>query len=132
VSTRGRIVTFGRSVSTCLRKYADFSGRAGRSEYWWFFLFSAVIGVVGFGLVAVAIWGVEPALDIVVFVVAGMMLFALVLPGLAAAVRRLHDTDRSGACYLMVLIPGIGGIVLLLLLVQPGTTGPNRFGPPPE
>ena len=69
-------MTFSESVSTCFRKYATFEGRASRSEYWWFVLFSAVLGAI-------------PALD----AIAGIVLF---IPGMAVCCRRLHDRGKSG------------------------------------
>ncbi len=99
-------MSFAESIRTCLTKYVDFKGRASRSEYWWFvlFIFLAYVGVGVVGSVAKA-----PALILVVP-------FALLLPQLAAGVRRLHDTGKSGWWYLICLIPYVGGIVVLVLL----------------
>ena len=105
-------MTFGKSISTCFSKYADFSGRASRSEYWWWFLFvflaSAVAGAISQTLSAV-------------------FALAVLLPHLAVGARRLHDTDRSGWLLLLGLIPLIGWIVLLVFFIQEGKE-PNRFG----
>jgi len=105
-------MTFGKSISTCFSKYADFSGRASRSEFWWWALFvflgSAVTGVISQMLSAV-------------------FSLAILLPYLAVAARRLHDTDRSGWLLLLNLIPLIGWIVLLVFYIQEGKE-PNRFG----
>ncbi len=105
-------MTFGKSIATCFSKYADFTGRASRSEYWWWFLFvflgSAVAGVISEML-------------------SGVFSLAILLPYLAVAARRLHDTDRSGWFLLLNLIPLIGWIVLLVFFVQEGKE-PNRFG----
>lgn len=112
-------MTFSESVSTCLKKYFVFSGRASRSEYWWFQLI------------------VSPSYFISTFLeneisyfFLGITLFTLI-PAISVGVRRLHDTNRSGFFLLISFIPFIGGIVLLFLLIPEGTKGKNRFGPDP-
>lgn len=108
-------VTFAEAVQRCLRKYADFTGRAPRSEYWWFHL-----AVLGTNLVASALFeSLSP-----------LVALAALLPLLAAAVRRLHDTGRSGATLLLVLIPVVGLIVVIVFLASEGHREPNRYGPP--
>lgn len=114
-----------------IRKYATFSGRARRAEYWWFYLFFALL------------IGVLTAVDVMLFgydveggdptgnVLAGVAALALLLPFLAVAVRRLHDRDKSGWWLLWGLLPLIGGLILLYQYVQRGTAGDNRFGPDP-
>ncbi|WP_457320852.1 DUF805 domain-containing protein [Roseateles sp. P5_E11] len=96
-------MTFQESVQTCFSKYVDFSGRASRSEYWWFALF--VFGA-SFVLGMFSQW-----LNII-------FLLGTLLPQLAAATRRLHDTGRSGWWQLIGLIPLIGFIVLIVFLAQ--------------
>ena len=111
-----------------LRKYADFSGRARRKEYWMFFLINAL---VGFGLAFVGgLLGDEAGLG-------GMMLYLLYLlgtliPGLAVSVRRLHDTGRSGWWLLISIVPIVGPIVLLVFTVQDSEPGDNVFGANPK
>lgn len=104
-------MTFAKSIRTCFSKYADFSGRATRSEYWWFFLFtlllSAATGMLG-------------------DVVSRLSSLALVLPSLAVGARRLHDVDKSAWFLLLWFIPLIGWIILLVWAVQKGEE-PNRF-----
>ena len=106
-----------------LKKYADFSGRARRTEYWLFVLFSMVIAmllaVVDFVLGSPGIIG---------------MLFALaiLIPSIAVGVRRLHDTDRSGWWLLIAFIPIIGTIALLVFLLLDSNSGENRFGSSPK
>jgi uncharacterized membrane protein YhaH (DUF805 family) len=112
-------MTFGESVSTCLRKYVDFNGRASRSEYWWFFLF-CVLAYLGALILDTSTNGS------VLFVFA---LLGFFLPITAAAVRRLHDTGKSGAWWFITLVPYVGGIILLVLLAQPGQPFDNRYGP---
>lgn len=104
-------MTFVDSIKTCFSKYADFKGRASRSEYWWFILFVLVAGFV---------------LSMIFPILAGVFYLATLVPTLAAAVRRLHDTDRSGWFVLLGFIPLIG-LVLLYFLVLEGKE-PNRFG----
>lgn len=116
---------FKTAVATCLRqKYMDFTGRAPRSEYWYYilayFIGSVVLSIVG----ALAGESVRMAL-------LGIYSLALLLPTLAVAVRRLHDLDKSGWWILIGLVPLIGGLVLLFFYVQKGTNGPNRYGNDP-
>lgn len=109
-------MSFFDAVITGLRKYGDFKGRARRSEYWWFVLFTTIVGaaVSGFGE------GAETLVSAVFF-----------LPGLAVWVRRLHDVGRSGWNTLWVLLPIIGWIMLFVWSVRAGDPGENRFGPAP-
>lgn len=121
---------FVDAIKTCLSKYATFSGRASRSEYWWFYLFCALLVFVGV-MLDLSVGSYNPNdPDSVPWIT---LLFALpiILPSLAAAIRRLHDTDKSGWWYLISLVPVVGGIVLLIFLVLAGTDGDNRFGPNP-
>ena len=114
-------MTFGESISTCFSKYADFNGRASRSEYWWFALF---VGVIYLPLLLIAAATEMTAL----MVVAIIFVLACFLPQLAAAVRRLHDTGKSGAAYLISLVPFVGGIILIVWLATEGNPGANMYG----
>ncbi|MFT3850382.1 MAG: DUF805 domain-containing protein [Propionivibrio sp.] len=104
-------MTFAESISICFKKYATFEGRASRSEYWWFFLFtflaSAAAGIVSETLSA-------------------LFSLAVLLPSLAVGARRLHDTDRSGWFLLLWFIPVLGWIILVIWAIQDGKE-PNRF-----
>jgi len=109
-----------------LKKYVVFSGRAGRPEFWWFFLFNLIVSIV---LVTI-----DLQLGLLVAGGAGGMLstvysLATLLPSLGVSVRRLHDTDRSGWWLLIGLVPLIGLIVLLVFFIMAGTPGENRHGP---
>jgi len=96
-------MTFQESIRVCFNKYADFSGRASRSEYWWFVLFIVLVGL---------------AASIVSNAVSALFTLATLLPSLAAASRRLHDTGRSGWWQLVCLVPFVGLIVLIVFLAQ--------------
>jgi uncharacterized membrane protein YhaH (DUF805 family) len=107
-----------------LRKYAEFSGRARRKEYWMFFLFNLLIAVV-LGFVLGLLGGMLGFGTTVANVVSPIYSLAVLLPGIAVAVRRMHDTDRSGW---WILCP-IANIIFLCLDSQPGT---NQYGPNPK
>jgi uncharacterized membrane protein YhaH (DUF805 family) len=118
-------LSFGEAVGTCFRKFAEFKGRARRSEYWFWHLFLVIVGVA----TAVADLMLFPGLaagDVSPLNTIASLI--LLLPSLAVTVRRLHDTDRSGFHVFWWLLPVIGWILLLVFLLQRGTEGPNRFG----
>jgi len=112
---------FGDAVKTCFSKYAEFKGRASRPEYWWFFL-SYIIVYVALAIVAAAARGLSFLLWIAIV--------AYIIPLIAAAVRRLHDTGKSGWWYFIGLIPLVGFIILIVMLAAEGQPGPNEYGPP--
>ena len=122
-------MTFVESVKTCLSKYADFSGRATRSEYWWFYLAFILFYIAGLVLAGI-LSSISETLGLIGFGIVGIGALGFILPSLAAGVRRLHDVDKSGWFLLLGLIP-IVGLVLLYFFVIPGTPGDNRFGPAP-
>ncbi|QBH95095.1 DUF805 domain-containing protein [Limnobaculum zhutongyuii] len=106
-----------------LEKYADFSGRARRKEYWMFVLFSMIAMVVLMivGGVLDAIFGSNGIVSMILLVVYALAIF---MPSLAVAIRRLHDLDKSGWWYLIAFIP-FGSIVLLVFFCLEGTPGAN-------
>ncbi len=136
-------MTFTQSIAVCFQKYIVFSGRASRSEYWWFFLFTLIVRLI-------TTW--IPVLNVIVAL-------ALLLPSLAVTVRRLHDTNRTGWWVLLPIGLAVGGavagavltfaglgalgialvalgsivgfVVLLVFLVQPSDPGPNQYGANP-
>ena len=110
-------MTFGESIQVCLKKYADFEGRASRPEYWWFFLFAILAQI---------------AASIISHALAGLVVIALLLPSLAAGARRLHDIGRSAWWLLVGLIPVAGPLVLLYWFVQPGEPAANAYGDVPS
>jgi uncharacterized membrane protein YhaH (DUF805 family) len=112
-----------------LKQYADFSGRARRSEYWYFVLFNmifAIVAVVLDNILGTAIEGVGYG------PIYGLYVLAVLVPGLAVAVRRLHDVGKSGWMFLIVLIPLIGAIWLLVLGFTDSQPGTNKWGPNPK
>lgn len=98
-------MNFQESVQECFRRYADFAGRASRPEFWWFLLFLLIANT--------ALTAISPALAFV-FTTASLV------PTLAVATRRLHDTGRSGWWQLVAFAPLVGWAVLVFFLVQPG------------
>ena len=106
-----------------LKKYAVFSGRARRKEYWMFFLFNfiiaSVLGVIDGPVGSIGVIGMLYSL-------------AVFIPGIAVSVRRLHDTNRSGWWLFFSLIPLIGWIVFLLYMVEDGNLGQNQYGTNPK
>lgn len=126
-----------------LKRYAQFSGRARPKEFWMFFLF-ILICLIALSFIEAALglgtserWAVREGWNASAgFRNSGgpltvLFLLAIFIPYLAVAVRRLHDTDRSGWWLLIGLIPFIGSLILLIFFVMGGTRGPNRFGPDP-
>jgi len=100
----------------CIKKYAVFSGRARRQEFWIFFLACFVASCV-IGWIPVIGW---------------LFSLALFVPSLAVGARRLHDIDRTALLLLLALIPLAGIIILIVFWVQEGTVGENKYGPDPK
>ena len=107
--------SFGEAVAVCLNKYAVFAGRASRSEYWYFALFTFLASFAAVFLgIALPLGGLGDLFGAIVQL-------ALFVPGIAAGVRRMHDVDRSGW---FILVP----VYNIVLAASKGTDGPNRFG----
>lgn len=104
-------MTFGESISACFSKYAAFDGRATRSEYWWWFLFTFLVSL---------------ATGMVSEMLSGLFSLGVLLPSLAVGARRLHDTDRSAWFLLLWFVPLIGWIILIVWAIQEGKE-PNRY-----
>ena len=115
-------------MQICLQRYFGFSGRARRSEYWWFFLFNVLVSIVASILDSVL--GTMSD-DTNVGLIGSIASLALLLPSIAVGIRRLHDTSRSGWWILIGLIPIVGWIVLLVFYVQ-DSHGDNQYGPSPK
>lgn len=104
-----RGATFGQAVQRFFQKYAQFRGRASRSEFWWWYLASVIIEIVLRGLGSVS----------AIFGILGLLFgLAVIVPQIAIAARRLHDTNRSGWWQLLGLIPIVGWIILLVWFIQ--------------
>ena len=112
-----------------LNQYADFNGRARRKEYWMFFLFNMVFAVLAL-LIDIAAGTAN--LDSGSGVFQGIYSLAVLIPGLAVGVRRLHDVGKSGWMLLIALIPIIGAIWLLVLMVTDSKEGTNKWGENPK
>ena len=110
-----------------LRRYAQFSGRSRRMEYWMFTLFTLLVTVVATLADAAFGFGVEENGPVGV-----ITSLALLIPGIAVAVRRLHDIGRSGWWYLLIFAIVIGWIVLLVFFCTDGQPGSNEYGPDPK
>ena len=114
-------MTFTESIQTCFRKYAHFEGRATRSEYWWFYLFCILFQAL-FQILGSMVGGMEGG-DLL----SGLASLIIVVPSIAVATRRLHDTNKSGWRQLWVLTI-IGIIPLIIWLATEGDSKENRFG----
>ena len=113
-------MTFTQAIEAGFRNYVDFSGRAGRPEFWYWNLFLLLAQIVLVVLDFMTGIGVLTAI----------FALATLVPNIAVQVRRLHDIDRSGWFVLVALIPLVGIIILIVWWCREGTLGPNRFGPP--
>ncbi|MDP1741932.1 DUF805 domain-containing protein [Polaromonas sp.] len=99
-------MNFGQAISTCFSKYATFSGRASRPEFWWFFLFQILVSI---------------AASMLGDIVAGLVSLALLLPALAVGARRLHDIGKSG-WWQLIMLTVIGFLLLIYWWAQPGSS----------
>lgn len=116
---------FKEAVSTCFKKYSTFSGRASRSEYWYWFLFTFLIGfIVG------VLEGTNVITKEVSQIIQVIFNLVTILPSLSVASRRLHDTDRS-FWWVLIAFTIIGIIPLIYWYCTKGTEGDNRFGNDP-
>lgn len=117
-----------------LQNYATFTGRARRSEYWYFVLFNVIFAIVA--MVIDNVMGTTMQLGYGVALPYGYVYLlyslAVFIPGLAVMVRRLHDVGKSGWMFLVALIPLIGAIWLLVLLFTDSQVGDNKWGPNPK
>ena len=151
-------MSFGEAVKTCFSKYANFSGRARRSEFWWFYLLNVILSLCYTALfqwklsvraevesqIGQAFFDQEKmdalmakaqACDNVFFPVAivlGVLSLVLLLPTLAAWARRLHDVGKSGWLILCVIVCGVGGLIPLILSIPDGKPEENQYGPSPK
>jgi uncharacterized membrane protein YhaH (DUF805 family) len=125
-----------------LRRYADFSGRSRRKEYWMFILGVLIVYAICGALIAMGGFfstigdpTATPEISVIGwlgFGLLGIFALAIFIPSLAVIVRRLHDQDKSGWFILLQFIPYIGGIIMLIFMCIEGTKGENRYGPDPK
>jgi uncharacterized membrane protein YhaH (DUF805 family) len=111
-------LNFQESIIICLKKYFNFKDRASRSEYWYFQLL----------VTPIFIWAQFPSNDNQILIIQLILTFGLIIPAIAAGVRRFHDKDKSGWWILISFIPFVGSIIVLVLLIDKGTEGSNKFG----
>lgn len=137
-------MSFSDAVRSGLRNWSTFDGRATRSEFWWFYLFVAIVAVVAYipGLILLLIGGAASGdngsavgtlfiiLGVIWLILLALLVIALYIPFLAVGCRRLHDRGMSGWMQLLLLVP-CGNIVLLVFWVMEGTPGDNVYGPKP-
>ena len=154
-------MSFGEALKTCFKKYATFSGRARRSEFWWFSVLNWLLSIATYavvwwkmakideiqGQVAEVMFDEEKMAALtaqadsfdstfyLLMAVIGIIGLLLLLPSLAVAVRRLHDTGKSGWLLLAMIIPLVNiviGIMLLIYYLKDSDRNPNKFGPSPK
>ena len=122
---------FKTAVTSVLKtNYANFNGRARRSEYWYYTLFTIIVELV-LTVIQKLTSGV-PVVGMIVNILIVIIGLALFIPGLALCFRRLHDTGRSGIWILIGLIPLIGEIILIVFFVQDSQPGDNKYGANPK
>ncbi|MEQ1797895.1 MAG: DUF805 domain-containing protein [Lacibacter sp.] len=115
-----------------LKNYANFQGRARRSEYWYFVLFNIIVIIPFYVIGLIGAANDSIALTVLGFGVYGIVALASLVPSLAVVVRRLHDTNRSGWYYFIGLIPLVGGILLLVWMFTEGDRFQNNYGDDPK
>ena len=124
------VPTFSEAFPMVMKKFATFSGRASRPEFWYFWLTCFLVNFI-FNVI-VQLVGPESAASGIIAIVQGLFGLAIIIPHIAVVVRRLHDTNRTGWWFLIVFIPLIGAIILLLWLASAPTPGTNMYGPQPR
>src|SRR5262249_55622094 len=123
VEETGACMNFFEAIGSGFHNYVNFSGRAPRSEYWYWTLFAILL------VLAAVLIDASIANEQIIFTVIAELILAL--PGLAGSVRRLHDLDKSGWFVLLAFVPLVGSIILLIWFCMRGTAGSNRFGHDP-
>ena len=113
-----------------LKRYAEFTGRSRRKEYWMFFLFIIAVSV-GLGIVE-AILGLSATIGDAYGPISLLFMLAIFIPSLAVQVRRFHDQGKSGWFVLLNFIPLLGSLIVLVFMCLDGTDGPNEYGPDPK
>lgn len=122
------------AVSSVFRNYANFHGRARRSEYWMFYFFKILVNVSCLVITVILLSSSDEALEwaTIIYVLLGIFTLATIIPELAVACRRLHDIGHSGAYLFLLLLPVIGQILILVWTFQDGQPWTNQYGPDPK
>jgi uncharacterized membrane protein YhaH (DUF805 family) len=118
-----------------LKRYADFTGRSRRKEFWMFTLLNFIVTIVLYGLIIMGMDFQTGQMGALSMLGGGLLLsygLAVLVPSIAVHVRRFHDQDKSGWFVLLMFIPGIGGLIVIVFMCLEGTRGPNRFGEDPK
>ena len=119
-----------------LKRYADFSGRSRRKEYWMFTLFTILVIVpfvaIALGTSDMSDGGSISTLGTLAFGILGLFYLAILVPAIAVQVRRFHDQDKSGWFVLLNFVPYVGSLIVFVFMCLDGTKGENRFGPDPK
>ena len=136
-------MSFGQSVKYCLNNYAKFDGRASRSEFWWWYLFYAIVIGIPYIIAYILLLAGQPASDmygnkdfvfpvgaVIVYIIAALIALALFIPYLAVSCRRLHDRGMSGWLNLLLFVPCANLVIFVFWLLE-GTPGPNAYGEGP-
>lgn len=126
-------MSFGNAVKSFFTNYANFNGRARRSELWYSFLFVVIAsfaanfidGFIGGFIAGAERTGIHP-----IYIVAALVNLALILPWIAVSVRRLHDINKTGWWYLIYLIPLVGGILFIIWGIKDTEPAANQWGQP--
>ena len=119
-------MSFGEAIQSVFSQYANFTGRARRSEFWFFVLFSGIAGAA-IGIIFSLILGEKIGTTL-----SSAWELAVLVPTLAVTWRRLHDIGKSGAWYFIFLVPVVGAIILLVWVCKDSQPGDNRYGPNPK
>ena len=148
-------MNFLEAIKACFAKYATFSGRARRSEFWWFYLLTCI---PSWGMSALVQWKTAKVAELTAaalqdlnqynevlaqaesfdtifylgLAVFGIISLALLIPSLAVWVRRLHDVGKSGHMLWLILLCGVGGLIPLIMCISDSKPGPNQYGPNPK
>ena len=120
---------FVEAIKSVFSKYAVFSGRSRRSEYWFFFLFNSIVGIVFTLLNNIVSGGSETGIFYIIYY---LYCLAVLVPGLAVSWRRLHDIGKAGSFWFLVLIPVVGAIILLVWMCRDSQPEENAYGPSPK
>lgn len=135
------MIGFSDAVKMFFRRYTDFAGRSSRAEYWWVMLFQIIMAIILFIPVIAALASTEgefTTIAVLACIPIALFVLAIIIPGIALVVRRLHDINQTGWIYLglvvLGMIPLIGSLASIaqfVLACIPGTQGPNKYGTDP-